>query len=147
VPLEQLVERLAEFSSAFDVGREWRYGVYTLDSAELLGELDLFPRAETGRVAFAAADRIEIGYWLRDDATGMGYATEAAGAALELALALPGIFRVTVHCDERNIESAAIPRRLGFRLAATIDEPAVTPGAADIRLQIWEYSRAESAER
>jgi len=81
-------------------------------------------------VAFDAAVEIEIGYWIRVDETGRGYASEAARAAFELASGLPHVSRLTIRCDERNVPSAAIPRRLGFRLASTTFE-------AD-RLQTWE---------
>lgn len=138
-PVERLRERLDGFASAFDEGREWRYGIFTRDTHQLLGEVGLFPRAATGRVPFEAADRLEIGYFLRNDATGQGFATEAARAALEIAMAL-GITRVEIRCDERNVPSAAVPRRLGFQLADTLVEPQAAPEDAPSRLQVWEYA-------
>jgi RimJ/RimL family protein N-acetyltransferase len=115
--LPALVARLAEFSAAFDDAREWRYGLFDATTGDVVGELSLFPRNEKGRVAFDVADHIEIGYWVRADACGRGLATEATQAVIALALGLPDIDRLTIHCDERNVASAAIPRRLGFRLA------------------------------
>ena len=91
---------------------------------------------------FDAADRIEIGYWLRADATGQGYATEAARAAVEVALSLPGISRLTIHCDERNAPSAAVPSRLGFHLASTIVAPGVAAAERACRLQVWDWARS-----
>jgi RimJ/RimL family protein N-acetyltransferase len=135
VPVDQLAVRLTEFSGAFDATREWRYAILSADTGLLLGEVSLFPRVASSRVPFADANRIEIGYWLRVDVTGHGYATEAARAAMELALSLPGIDHLTIHCDERNQASAAIPRRLGFRLASTIGAP-----EPPSRVQVWEYS-------
>ena len=140
-PVARLIARLEGYAAAFDARTEWRYALFTEEPPRLIGEMSLFPRAESGRVSFDAADHVEIGYWLRADATGQGYATEAARAALELALALPGISRVTIRCDERNAGSAALPRRLGFQLAATIDQPDVS-GERAVRLQIWEYAAA-----
>jgi RimJ/RimL family protein N-acetyltransferase len=136
--IERLGERLAGFASAFDEGREWRYGIFTRDVHELLGEVGLFPRAATGRVPFELADRLEIGYFLRNDATGQGFATEAAQGALEIAMAL-GVSRIEIRCDERNAASAAVPRRLGFQLADTLVEPPAAPDDAPSRLQVWEY--------
>lgn len=127
---EKLAERLRDFSAAFDAQREWRFGLFAADDRRLLGEVSLFPRDASGRVAFDAAVEIEIGYWIRVDETGRGYASEAARAAIELASGLPHVSRLTIRCDERNAPSAAIPRRLGFRLASTSFE-------AD-RLQTWE---------
>ena len=140
--VEQLIPRLETYIAAFDAGLEWRYALVAEDVPRLLGEVSLFPRNDVGRVAFDAqeADRIEIGYWLRADATGQGFATEAARAAMDLALSLPGMSRVAIHCDERNAPSAALPRRLGFEHVATIEEPAHS-GSPTARLQIWEYTR------
>ena len=138
---EQLIPRLETYIAAFDAGREWRY-VLVAEDERILGEVSLFPRNDEGRVAFDAneADRIEIGYWLRADATGQGFATEAARAAMNLALSLPGMSRVAIHCDEQNAPSAALPRRLGFAHVATVEEPAPS-GRPATRLQIWEYRR------
>lgn len=138
-PVEQLTQRLSEFVSQFDAGREWRYAIFDDMATRLLGEVDLFPRNASGRVAIDEADHLEIGYWLRADATGQGFATEAARAALELALALPGIARVTIRCDERNASSAAVPRRLGFQLASVVGPESFSATHDPSRLQIWEY--------
>lgn len=139
LPAEQLALRLGEFATAFDADREWRYGVFASDPQRVLGDISLFPRNETGRVPFTSADRIEIGYWLRADATGRGFATEAARGALALASTLAGMTRVLIRCDERNAASSAIPRRLGFRLASTMLEHGVRPDEPPVRLQEWEY--------
>ena len=139
---EELVERLETYVAAFDEGREWRYVVVGGEVPRLLGEVSLFPRNKAGRVSFDAndVDHLEIGYWLRQDATGQGLATEAAKAAIDLALSLPGMSRVTIHCDEQNAPSGALPRRLGFQHVATVEQPAHS-GLAAARLQIWEYTR------
>ncbi|HSJ30798.1 MAG TPA: GNAT family N-acetyltransferase [Longimicrobiales bacterium] len=117
-PLPDLEERLTGFAADFRAGRNWRYGVFAPDEREVFGEISLFPRSAAGRVNLAAADRLEVGYWLRRNVTGRGYATEAARAMLSLAASLPGMSHVEIRCDPRNTASAAIPKRLGFRLAA-----------------------------
>jgi len=135
--VDRLRDRLREFSAAFDATREWRYAIFTAHPGQLLGEVSLFPRVTATRVPFADADRIEIGYWLRVDATGQGYATEAARSVVDLALSLPGIQHLTIHCDERNQASAAVPRRLGFRLGSTIVVPGATVSVSPRRVQVW----------
>jgi len=132
-----LATRLAEFAAAFDATREWRYGLFDLHGGAVLGEVSLFPRNDGGRSAFDAADHLEIGYWVRADRTGEGLATEAARAVRDLASGTDGVSRITIHCDERNAASAAVPQRLGFQLAAVLTEPA-SPGHAPVRVQIWE---------
>jgi RimJ/RimL family protein N-acetyltransferase len=139
-PLPELAARLAGFAADFAAAREWRYALLTPDAATVLGEVALFARTADARVAFDAADRVEVGYWLRADCTGRGYATEAAEAALAVARSLPGLGQVEIRCDARNAPSAAVPRRLGFGLAATRQQPAATPGEPPVTLQIWTYA-------
>ena len=134
---EPLGVRLGEFAAAFDETREWRYGLFALDDDAVIGEVSLFPRNGAGRVPIDAADHLEIGYWVRADRTGEGLATEAARAARDLAATIAGISRITIHCDERNAASAAIPRRLGFHLATVVAEELSSPGRMP-RVQIWE---------
>ena len=139
VPLPRLVERLEACVVAFDEGHEWRYGIFARDTLELMGEVGLYPRATQGRVPFGDADHIEIGYWLRADVTGQGFATEASRAVFDLARTLLRMTRVVIRCDERNARSIAVPRRLGFELVETIVQPSVAVRKTPERLQVWEY--------
>ncbi len=59
---------------------------------------------------------LEIGYWIRSDRTGRGYATETTHALARIAHGLDGIERVIVCCDPENHASRRIPERLGFTL-------------------------------
>jgi RimJ/RimL family protein N-acetyltransferase len=120
-PLPQLEDRLSGFAADFEAAREWRFAIFALDRHELYGEVDLFFRSASARVPLQSADRLEIGYWLRQEATGRGYATEAASAMIALAGTLPGMRHIEIRCDPRNAASAAVPKRLGFRL---LDAPA-----------------------
>jgi RimJ/RimL family protein N-acetyltransferase len=136
-PPPELAQRLAGFAADFAEEREWRYALLAPDESAVYGEVALFPRSAAGRVPLDAADRVEIGYWLRSDATGRGLATEAARAALDAATALGGMTRVEIRCDARNRRSAALPQRLGFRLESTLVEPAATSGDAPTAVQLW----------
>ena len=133
VPPEALAERLAGFATEFKAGREWRFAMRTLDESMLLGEIDLFPRSTAGRVHVADADRVEVGYWIRADRTGRGFVTEAVRAMLGVARGLDRFVHAEIRCDAQNAPSAAIPQRLGFGLATTIEEP---PGGG-VHLQVW----------
>ena len=142
VPLPMLAERLDTFAAAFDADREWRYGMFWREDSRVLGELSLFPRDAKSRVSFADADRVEIGYWLRADMTGIGIATEAARAALDASAAHPRFTRAEIRCDARNAPSAAVPKRLGFDLAETEPEPGDTANDPPNELQVWTLSFA-----
>jgi RimJ/RimL family protein N-acetyltransferase len=154
-PIPELAQRLRGFAADFVADDAWRFGIFapaaaapdaaapdaatanaaTPGATVVFGEAALFPRAAHGRTTFALADRVEIGYWLRPDATGRGYATEAARALVDLAARLPHVSHVEIRCDPLNTASAAVPARLGFHRAAT--EEAAEPG-----LMIW-TSRAD----
>ncbi|MFJ8042498.1 GNAT family N-acetyltransferase [Kitasatospora sp. NPDC096147] len=104
-----------------------------------LAGLDEDPGSVVG--AFGLHGRIgpgalEIGYWVSASHTGRRIATESAAALTEAALALPGITRVEIRCDEANHLSAAIPRRLGYRLDRTDDFTPTAPAETGRKL-IW----------
>ncbi|MQS11625.1 GNAT family N-acetyltransferase [Streptomyces kaniharaensis] len=83
---------------------------------------------------------LEIGYWVGTRHVGRGIATAAAGALTSAALALPGIARTEIRCDQANGASAAVPRKLGYRLDR-VAEAAVRAPAETGRQQIWVTER------
>jgi ribosomal-protein-serine acetyltransferase len=114
--------------------------VPVLADGKLLGEVALFPRAAAGRVPFAEADRVELGYWLRSDETGQGIVTEAARAALNLASHIPRFSRAEIRCDARNGPSGIIPVRLGFTLLDTKPEAGADGVHRDMQLWVSELA-------
>jgi len=138
VPLPELARRLDAFGADFDAAREWRYGMFSPDETMVLGEVGLYPRDATRRVAYPDASCVELGYWLRADATGQGLITEASRLLLDIAARLPHLSHVEVRCDPRNAPSAAVPQRLGFALGSTESTSAE-------RTQIWVLQLAQNA--
>jgi RimJ/RimL family protein N-acetyltransferase len=80
---------------------------------------------------------IEIGYWLHVAATGRGLMTRVVAHLTDLALAMDDIRWVEIRCDAANRASAAIPRRLGFTLAAEIPSDRPQAPADTGRDLIW----------
>ncbi|MGV1006368.1 MAG: GNAT family N-acetyltransferase [Candidatus Nanopelagicales bacterium] len=81
----------------------------------------------------------EIGWGLLLSATGKGYATEAAQAALDWAVETLG-WREIVHCIlPENTASIAVAERLGSRLLRR-DVPLTSPGG-DVRVDLYGQSR------
>jgi len=109
-------------------GEEWQYGLFPADESRVLGSFGLMTRQGPGS--------IEIGYWVHVDEIGHGLATLASGALTDISLALDGITTVYIRCDEQNVRSAAVPRRLGFTLEETLLRAPEAPGESG-RLMIW----------
>lgn len=56
----------------------------------------------------------EVGYWIRSDDTGNGYATEAAAVAVDVGFRELGLHKVTLRIAVGNDASETIAKRLGF---------------------------------
>jgi RimJ/RimL family protein N-acetyltransferase len=127
-PLDQKVELLRKFRAHFDLGVEFGYAIFERERGAFVGGTGLHPRAGPGA--------LEIGYWIHVDHVGKGWATEAAGALTRAAIELHEVRRVEIRCDPVNVKSSAIPRKLGFRLEATLR--AVTPSPEGLRdAMVW----------
>lgn len=122
----------------------WQHWEAGTDFMYLAG-LDVAPGSVIG--AFGLHGRIgpgalEIGYWVDAAFTGRGIATNAAAALTTAALELPGIHRVEIHCDEANAASAAVPRKIGYRLDRLQEDRISAPGETGHKL-IWIKERAD----
>jgi len=125
--------RVAEADHRWASGLSYTYSVLTVRDGTLVGEIALHRRS---------ADRtIEIGYWIAVSQAGHGYASAAAEAITVAALALPDVDRAEIHCDAANRASAAIARKLGYRLDRIEELKPEAPGESG-RLMIWICDRA-----
>ena len=61
-----------------------------------------------------------IGYWLRATAQGHGYITDAAKLICQLSFETLGAQRLHIECDQKNVRSAAVAKRLGFSQEAVL---------------------------
>jgi RimJ/RimL family protein N-acetyltransferase len=113
-----IAERLASMRKRFLINEDWAYGLFDTDEARVVGGAGLHPRG--------SADHLEIGYWIRADASGRGLATEAAAALCRAAFAYTPVERLEIHCDVENGRSAAVARRLGFTRDREFRQEALT---------------------
>ena len=111
-PLEEKIKRLKRFRGMFDLGHDFVYGIFNANETELLGGTGLHTRL--------GAHQLEIGYWIHKDYVNQGLVTESTAALIKVAFELLRVHRLEIHCDPRNLSSAAIPRKLGFTHEGTL---------------------------
>lgn len=110
--LEQRVQLLRLFRGKFDLDQDAVYGTFDRDERRVVGGTGLHPRV---------GDRAsEIGYWIRADSIGQGFATESTAALTRVGFEIAGFDRIEIRCDPENVRSAAIPSRLGYVHEATL---------------------------
>ncbi len=141
--LRAQVARVAEASELWESGTDYIYslipagGETAAGTAAIAGQIGLHRRAGEGA--------LEIGYWVAAQYAYRGLGTAAARALTPVALSLPGITRVEIHCDEANTASAAIPRKLGYRLDRISPHEQEAPGECGQRM-IWVKERPEPGQ-
>ena len=121
--VEEKVELLGRFRSAFDAGEDFPYGVYARDESRQVGGTGLHTRV--GPAAF------EIGYFIRADAIGQGYATELTAALTRVGFELGGAQRMDIKIVPENDRSIRVPLKLGYSLEGRLrrrQEPAGDDG-------------------
>lgn len=118
---ESLVALTRDDDDRFSADERWSYWIREIRGGQLVGSATLDPRGVVGE--------LEIGYWVRTDRTGSGYATEAANVLTNAAFRyVPTIDSVKISMDRNNAASAAVPRKLGFLRVEEYGREIVTPG-------------------
>ncbi|GAA4675657.1 GNAT family N-acetyltransferase [Streptomyces chumphonensis] len=104
---EQLRARVGHLAAQWG---ERGYGVFAVElrhSGELVGRV--------GLIDWPQFDEVEVGWTLRRDAWGHGYATEAARACVDFGFATCGKPYLTCNIHPDNAPSFRVAERLGFR--------------------------------
>lgn len=104
--LDEKVQLLRRFRGNFDLAEDFVYGVFSRDESEVVGGSGLHTRVGGG--AF------EIGYWIRENRSGEGLATELSAALTRVAFELCDIDRIEIHTEPENERSMRIPLKLGY---------------------------------
>ncbi|MGB9280127.1 MAG: GNAT family N-acetyltransferase [Pseudonocardiaceae bacterium] len=118
-PRSDLRDLLARPGTHRGHGENCSYGVFDAVDGALLAAIGLHDRVDAGAR--------EIGYWVHADQVGKGIKTRSVAAVTQAALALGGIQGMEIHCDEANVRSIEVPRRLGYHLARTDIRPIRVP--------------------
>ena len=127
--LQVKIDRLRMFRGEFDLNRNFVYGIFDPEEKFLIGGCGLHPR-----IGFNA---LEIGYWIHVNHIKKGYGTEIAAALTRIAFEVEKVKRVEIHCDPKNIESASIPKKLGFTHEATLKRRNLDFRGEQIDSMIW----------
>ena len=88
--------------------------------------------------------RFEIGYWRRSDRAGRGLVTEAVRALSRVAFDALAAQRVEIRMDERNLASARVAERAGFRFEGLLRRD--TRGVSGEVRDTLVYSRVRGVE-
>jgi RimJ/RimL family protein N-acetyltransferase len=136
-PTEQ--EHSERFEHAMDWPSDQKYNFGIFDESE---QVILGMAAIKDNLGPGAA---EIGYWCHVDHVGRGVITKSAHALTRVLLGLEHINRVEIHCDEANVRSAAIARRLDYRLDR-IEDDGVNAPAESGRGMVWVKERSPAPQ-
>ncbi len=99
-----------------DTAGEWfQYAMVLRSTNELIGDCASGTDAADPRLA-------EIGFTVRPEYQGCGYATEGTRALLHYLFRSRGKHRVTARCDPRNIASARVLERIGMHREGCLRE-------------------------
>jgi RimJ/RimL family protein N-acetyltransferase len=133
--LQEEIERLRSFRANFDLGKDFIYGIFNADETRCLGGTGLHTRPGPGAR--------EIGYWIHKDFINQGLATEVSAALTRVAFEIDEVMRVEIRCDPANVRSAAVPRKLGFTLDATLRQRMKLTDGTYRDIMIWSLLKDE----
>jgi RimJ/RimL family protein N-acetyltransferase len=84
--------------------------------------------------------KAQIGYVLARRLWAQGYMTEAVGAVVRQALALPGVLSAWAVCDVDNVASARVLEKAGMSLQTRLERFVVHPNVGDQPRDVLCYS-------
>ena len=109
---EEVSEKLArQFRARWLLSEDFVIGIWSPDGARLLGGCGFHLREGP-----LASRNAEIGMWIRADAAGQGYGTDALRALLRWGFSdeWPWM-RLTWRCDTRNVASIRLAEKVGLQ--------------------------------
>jgi RimJ/RimL family protein N-acetyltransferase len=140
-PPEKVAESFAKMAADAGDGPSFYFLARKTDGA-LLGKAGL-SRIETAVAPDELRGAVQVGWTLRADCWGRGYAREAAEAALSLAFERLGLPRVYAQTSERNTASWGLMERLGMERRADLDYPDADYPPQDNPTMVYALDAAE----
>ncbi|MFF2277744.1 GNAT family N-acetyltransferase [Agromyces sp. NPDC058126] len=127
------MRRLAEAGDAVHFAMALR-GERSMARVDESGHRDRVVGDVMVRVSSAADAQLELGWVLHPAFQGRGLAAEAVGEVVRFTFETLNPHRLNAHVDVRNTASAALCRRLGMRLEATLIEDVWDDGWQDSQI-------------
>jgi RimJ/RimL family protein N-acetyltransferase len=119
--VRDMLERVKKLTSFDAEGHAIRVAAVLPESGALIGDISL------NQVSREHAQG-EIGFVIHPDHQGLGYATEACAALMNLGFGELGLHRVFGRADARNVGSGRVMERLGMRREAHLRENEMIKG-------------------
>lgn len=99
---------IRDSTQAWKESKAFDYAIRPRSDPDLhLGNISIWQTSRTGKIG-------EIGYWVRSDHTGEGYATEATRAMMRVGFESMGLHKVTLRIAVGNRGSERVAEKLGF---------------------------------
>jgi RimJ/RimL family protein N-acetyltransferase len=128
--IEATRQFLRESMNAWKADTRFDWIVYERATKKIVG----------GAGARVIGHTVEIGYVLARSAWGRGYATEAAQAIIDHALADPEVWRVQAHCSVDNPASVRVMEKCGMRREGRLGRAFVFPSLAEEPGDVFLYA-------
>jgi RimJ/RimL family protein N-acetyltransferase len=141
-PAEKVAEGFARMAAAADAGDVAFYCLALKSDDTLIGKGGLAP-IETPCAPDELRGAVQIGWTLRADCWGRGYAREAGEAALALAFERFALPRVYAQTSQRNTASWGLMERLGMARRADLDYPDPDYPPEDNPTMVYQLDAAE----
>ena len=142
-PPEKVAEAFARMAAEAD-GPLSFYFLALKEDGTLVGKAGL-SRIETEVAPDELRQAVQVGWTLRADYWGRGYASEAGQAALGLAFDRLGLPRVYSQTSERNVPSWRVMERLGMKRRADLDYPDADYPPEDNPTMVYSLDREDWA--
>ena len=109
--LDSVVVYTQRCQQRWSAGLEWNFTI--LEEEEVVGCTSIFGYDARYRKG-------EVGYWIRSDRGGRGYAAEAVSALVAFGFDDLGLHRIELHCGVENERSIRVAEKLGFEREGTM---------------------------
>lgn len=129
--LDERIDLITRWEQQRTIGGDTLLGVFLLDGTPI-GSCGLHTRRGPGV--------LEIGYWIAEEHTGRGHATDVARALTIAAFEHPGTDRVEIHHDRDNVRSGRVPAKLGYAFADETAREVEAPGESGVSCR-WVMTR------